>query len=280
LTRTLQVLLINVVANGLFYNPEMTIGLLHQHNLVERIFEKWIQLLDEKVKRLHDFKLSILALSALFYLPFETWPPSLQKELKVVYNTILKVIHQYAERKQELDEESDETSSSDDDEDDEDDEDPGNNDDLDLESSDTSSDDASSSDGDDEDEDENIGLNPIEKKALNLLRKYDDQESVDPNSIAESYVNRLDDDTSDLTDESSDEFDLDDDDDFDTLIDEIDEILFFLEALQAFSIRDDPVFNQLMNTLSEEEKKQFQELNLEANARQIKSQQRTQSPKK
>jgi hypothetical protein len=243
----------------MFYNPQLTLNFLNEKNLAEQIFARWFALLDEKVKRLHDLKLFILALSTLFYLPFATWPAVLQRELKVIFNTIFATIRKYEARKLNKEQESDETTSDEEDDDEDDDEDgvEVNNDDKDVGSS--------SEDTSDEEE----GMNDEEIKALAIMKataKYEEQDNIDPNAAAQSLFKRLDEEYSDVSD--SDEFDLEDDEDFETLIDDIDEILFFLEAFQAFSQRDEQVYVQLMNSLTDEEKMNFQQLTTEASVRQ------------
>jgi hypothetical protein len=42
---------VGVVANGLFYNPEIVLNLLVEHNAIDALFTKWFQLLDQRVRR-------------------------------------------------------------------------------------------------------------------------------------------------------------------------------------------------------------------------------------
>jgi len=65
---------------------------------------------------------------------------------------------------------------------------------------------------------------------------------------------------------------VEEDDDFTSLIDEIDELLFFLEAFRVFSGREGPIYQKLLQTFTQEEQVKLQELGNEANERQANKQ--------
>jgi len=62
------------------------------------------------------------------------------------------------------------------------------------------------------------------------------------------------------------------DDEFTSLIDDIDELLFFLEAFRVFSNREGPTYQKLLQTFTQEEQVKLQELGNEANNRQANKQ--------
>jgi len=61
---------------------------------------------------------------------------------------------------------------------------------------------------------------------------------------------------------------IEEDDDPSSLVDDIDELLFFLEAFRVFSSREGPIYQKLLQTFTQEEQVKLQELGNEANTRQ------------
>jgi hypothetical protein len=66
-----------VIINGIYYNPLLTLSFLEHINYTSTFFTKWFESLD-KFKRVHDKKLCIVALLTLLEIPFENIPSSLQ----------------------------------------------------------------------------------------------------------------------------------------------------------------------------------------------------------
>jgi len=61
---------------------------------------------------------------------------------------------------------------------------------------------------------------------------------------------------------------IEDDHEFSSLIDDVDELLFFLEAFRVFSNRENAIYQKLLRSFSPEEQVKLQELGNEANTRQ------------
>ena len=72
--------LIEIVLNCIYYNPQLTLPLLQQHNCVDYIFQFMINQGD-LFKRLHDKKLVILSSCTILSCPLESIPASLVPQL-------------------------------------------------------------------------------------------------------------------------------------------------------------------------------------------------------
>lgn len=70
------------------------------------------------------------------------------------------------------------------------------------------------------------------------------------------------------------ELELADDDDFSSKIDDIDEVVFFFEAFQAFAEREGAACAQLMQSCGPQEEAKFKQLTAEANNRAKKKEER------
>ncbi|KAF8934669.1 hypothetical protein BGZ52_003629 [Haplosporangium bisporale] len=79
---------IEVVMNALYYNAGVTLRLLEENGWTQRFFGAWFGSL-EKFSRVHDKKLSIIALCAILSVPVEQLPPALQNGWPQVLNGIL-----------------------------------------------------------------------------------------------------------------------------------------------------------------------------------------------
>lgn len=71
-------MLIEVVANCLYYNPALALDGLFQQNLMKDAFSTWFSLLEKDTIRLHFLKISIIGLTSLFQVPFANWPSDTQ----------------------------------------------------------------------------------------------------------------------------------------------------------------------------------------------------------
>ncbi|KAI9004065.1 putative nonsense-mediated mRNA decay protein [Gaertneriomyces semiglobifer] len=67
---------IEIIVNALFYNPSGTLAVLEERGATTAVFELWFTSLDD-FRRVHDKKLSILALLAILQLPVAQIPTSL-----------------------------------------------------------------------------------------------------------------------------------------------------------------------------------------------------------
>ncbi|KAG0017779.1 hypothetical protein BGZ80_007926 [Entomortierella chlamydospora] len=79
---------IEVVMNALYYNPSVTLRLLEENGWTQVFLTVWFTNLD-KFSRVHDKKLSIVALCSILSVPVEQLPPALQSGWPQVLNGIL-----------------------------------------------------------------------------------------------------------------------------------------------------------------------------------------------
>jgi len=82
------------------------------------------------------------------------------------------------------------------------------------------------------------------------------------------YISKI----AELYQDASDESIEEDDQEFTSLIDDVDELLFFLEAFRVFSNREVPTYQKLLQSFTQEEQVKLQELGNEANNRQANKQ--------
>lgn len=243
-----KVLLIEVFANALYYNTAMTLSFVESKNWTSSLFGLWFQLLGEHFTRLHDVKLSILALSSLLHVPFGAWPASLKGELKNIVCAVMDLIFKFRKMEVEKEKRAQEERSGD-----------GNDSDGDLLP-------LESDPGEgylNKLEAENDGPSSI------LFAKsttYEDHQDAASDLMDGDISSRLlqayqDDDDDDNI------FDLEDEDDFEVLTDQIDDVLFFLEAFQGFSQRDTPVYEALVKVFTDEDKAKLSQLSQEGNQR-------------
>ncbi|KAG0315466.1 hypothetical protein BGZ97_008202 [Linnemannia gamsii] len=79
---------IEVVMNALYYNAAVTLRLLEENGWTQRFLTAWFTSLD-KFSRVHDKKLSIIALCSILSVPVEQLPPALQSNWPQVLDGIL-----------------------------------------------------------------------------------------------------------------------------------------------------------------------------------------------
>jgi len=91
----LKVSLLVVIANSLYYNPLLTLQYFSEKNITTEIFDVWFRLLNTSFKRTHEIKLTILGLSAIFHVPFSTWPPILQSQLKIIVTALMELCKKF-----------------------------------------------------------------------------------------------------------------------------------------------------------------------------------------
>ncbi|ORX79697.1 ARM repeat-containing protein [Basidiobolus meristosporus CBS 931.73] len=89
-TSALLVHCLEVVVNCIYYNPALTLRTLEEQGLTTRFFTLWFQNL-EKFSRVHDKKLTIVALCALIELPNDQIPASLQPVWSQLMEGVLNV---------------------------------------------------------------------------------------------------------------------------------------------------------------------------------------------
>jgi len=237
--------LLQVVSNTLYYNPIISLNHLESKGVTLQVFQTWFSLLNTSFKRRHEIKVTILGLSAILYVPFPQWPAVLQSQLKTLVAALMELCKKYMKIKEDESNSSGETNSdlSSDSELDEDD--------LDID--------------DMPDEESKNEMAVIKKNIKELKSKvYADNEDVAPDLLNGAIISRL----ADLYEDAPSDEDIEDDYEFLSLIDDVDEIVFFLEAFQSISKQSPEIYQQLLSTFTLEEQNKLQELANEANQRQ------------
>ncbi|KAJ3028278.1 UNVERIFIED_CONTAM: hypothetical protein HDU68_002025 [Siphonaria sp. JEL0065] len=90
-----KVHLLELIINCLYHSPVQTIQLLEASNATASFFYIWFKELDQ-FSRVHDKKISILALTALFSVPVQNIP-SLQGHIGILLQNLLKLFKEYPE---------------------------------------------------------------------------------------------------------------------------------------------------------------------------------------
>ena len=67
-----------MVINAVYYNPQLTLSVLEMNGLTNKFFSLWFANIDN-FRRVHDKKLSIVAISALLNIPPQQVPASVQQ---------------------------------------------------------------------------------------------------------------------------------------------------------------------------------------------------------
>jgi len=100
-SRNFKILLLEIVINSIYYNPTLTISYLDTKNWIDSFFNLWFGLLPY-FKRLHDMRVSILALSCLFTLQFNSLPKSIQEQLNNIMTILLQLVYSFEEAKSKM----------------------------------------------------------------------------------------------------------------------------------------------------------------------------------
>ncbi|CAN6977212.1 unnamed protein product [Brassica oleracea var. botrytis] len=213
-TSYLKSLLVQVVANMLYYNPSLTFGVLHNTGLASIVFDLWFLMLQQKkksglpanFKREHDKKVCCLGLTSLLALPGGQFPDeAMQRVFRATLDLLVAYKNQLAEAAKvtEVDYEDEMNG---------------------LESNDDESDgEMGMDDTEDGDEAESMKLQKLAAQAKSFR-----------------YVDEDDDDSDD---------DCNDDDEFQSPIDEVDAFVFFVDAIRAMQASDAQRFQNLNQSL-------------------------------
>ncbi|CAF2122421.1 unnamed protein product [Brassica napus] len=213
-TSYLKSLLVQVVANMLYYNPSLTFGVLHNTGLASIVFDIWFLMLQQKkksglpanFKREHDKKVCCLGLTSLLALPGGQFPDeAMQRVFRATLDLLVAYKNQLAEAAKvtEVDYEDEMNG---------------------LESNDDESDgEMGMDDTEDGDEAESMKLQKLAAQAKSFR-----------------YVDEDDDDSDD---------DFSDDDEFQSPIDEVDAFVFFVDAIRAMQASDAQRFQNLNQSL-------------------------------
>uniref|UniRef100_A0A0D9VFY5 Importin N-terminal domain-containing protein n=1 Tax=Leersia perrieri TaxID=77586 RepID=A0A0D9VFY5_9ORYZ len=205
------------ISNALYYNPTLTLAILHKLGVVTEIFNLWFGMLEQvkksgvraNFKREHDKKVCCLGLTSLISLPANHIPvEALNRIFKATLDLLVAYKEQVAESKKQDDADGDDMDGFDADEDE---------------------DDEVESDKemglDDEDADEVNGLH-LQKLAAEA-RGFQPADEYD--------------------DDSDDDFS--DDEELQSPIDEVDPFILFVETVQGLQASDPTKFQNLMQTL-------------------------------
>uniref|UniRef100_A0A1J3IJ64 Importin beta-like SAD2 n=1 Tax=Noccaea caerulescens TaxID=107243 RepID=A0A1J3IJ64_NOCCA len=217
-TSFLKSLLIQVVANMLYYNPSLTLGVLHNTGLGSKVFDLWFQMLQQKkksglpanFKREHDKKVCCLGLTSLLALPGGPFPDeALQRVFKATLDLLVAYKNQLAEaaKETEVDYEDDMNG---------------------LESDD---------DDDDDGSDGEMGMDATEDGDEAESRKL---AKLAAQAKAFRYVDE------DEDDDSDDDYS---DDEFQSPIDEVDAFVFFVDAVRVMQASDAQRFQNIYQSL-------------------------------
>ncbi|GAU12054.1 hypothetical protein TSUD_00190 [Trifolium subterraneum] len=217
----LKCLLMQVIADGLYYNATLTLSILHKLGVASEIFNLWFHMLQEvkksgvrsNFKREHGKKVCCLGLISLLALPADQLPG---EALGRVFRATLDLLVAYKDQVAEAAKEEEEEEEEDDDDmngfqsDDEDEDDSGSDREM----------GADAEDGDEAD-------------SSKLIKLTDQAKSFRPN-------NEDDDDSDD---------DFSDDEELQSPIDEVDPFIFFVDTMKVMQSSDPMKFQNLTQTL-------------------------------
>ncbi|KAL9347673.1 hypothetical protein Peur_059039 [Populus x canadensis] len=214
----LKCLLMQVVADALYYNPALTLSILHKLGVATEIFNLWFQMLQQvkksgvraNFKREHDKKVCCLGLTSLLALPADQLPG---EALGPVFTATLDLLVQYKDQLAEAAKEEEAEDLGDMDgfqTDDEDDDGDGSDKEMGV-------------DAEDGDEADSIKLHKLAAQAKSF-RPHDEDD-----------------------DDSDDDYS--DDEDLQSPIDEVDPFIFFVDTIKAMQALDPLRFQNLTQTL-------------------------------
>ncbi|KAI3459723.1 hypothetical protein Pfo_016386 [Paulownia fortunei] len=216
----LKCLLMEVVADALYYNASLTLNILQKLNVATEVFNLWFQMLQQtkksgaraNFKREHDKKVCCLGLTSLLPLPADQLPgEALERVFKSTLDLLVAYKDQVAESAKEEEEE-----------DGEDDDDMGN----------FQTDDED--DGDDSDKDMGVDAEDGDEAESLKLQKL----------AARAKAFR----TTELDDDDSDD-DFSDDEELQSPIDDVDPFVFFVDTIKALQASVPLRFQNLTQTL-------------------------------
>ncbi|KAH9924352.1 ARM repeat-containing protein [Epithele typhae] len=96
-TNALRLATLNVVVNAVLYNPAATLSILDQTGVARKFFDKWFAAInvEARLPRVHDKKLSIVALCALMEVDPASIPQSVQEGWPGIVSGALKLFQEY-----------------------------------------------------------------------------------------------------------------------------------------------------------------------------------------
>ncbi|XP_060181526.1 importin beta-like SAD2 [Lycium barbarum] len=215
----LKCLLVQVIADALYYNAPLTLNILQKLGIATEVFNLWFQMLGQtkksgarvNFKREHDKKVCCLGLTSLLPLPVDQLPgEALERVFKATLDLLVAYKDQVAEAAKEDEAEDDDDMNglqSDEDDDEE------------------GSDKEMGDDAEEGDEAESIRLQKLAAQAK-AFRSHDEDDD----------------------DDSDDDF-SDDDEELQSPLDDVDPFIFFVETIKAMQASDPLRFQSLTQTL-------------------------------
>lgn len=284
-SKDFKVLLIEVIANALYYNPALTLQVMEAQGCTQVVFSQWLSII-KLFKREYDIKLVVLGLTAVFELPLASLPPVVQQGAKFILEALVTLLKLSAKLKKDADlrkldreqeiaihkkelEEKKSTGKIDEEDllGDEDDEEIVQLNEI------PDNEDADAIDSDDE-EMEFAMLNSNVRSILS-----DDQPIDLGDDSSEEAIVEGDDDDDDEEDEDDDDDDDeggDDDEEYITIIDQVDELVYFASKMHAKLANEGAHLQGLLQTMTPENQKDLQELVESAKAREVENAQKEQ----
>ncbi|XP_058093575.1 importin beta-like SAD2 isoform X2 [Magnolia sinica] len=210
----LKCLLIQVIADALYYNATMTLGILQKLGVAAEVFNLWFQMLQQVKKsglhanfrREHDKKVCLLGLTSLLALPADQLPgEALERVFRATLDLLVAYKDQVAAGKEEDGDDDNMDGFQTDEEDDE-----------------YETDKEMGDDGEDADEADSLKLQKLAAQAKAFQSNDDDDDSDE---------------------------DYSDDEDLQSPIDEVDPFVFFVDTVKAIQVTDLARFQSLMQKL-------------------------------
>jgi hypothetical protein len=208
---SLRVLLLEVIANCLYYNPMLTLRILEERNFTRPVFEAWFQNANNFTRQ-RDKKLAVIGLSSLMSVPLNNLSAPLIQVYPKLLALCLKFLHLLQMQRDEFGEEG-----------------------------------ASGSEGEEDHQDDDDEEDSDEEDII------PDDEDVEPDittlhqlsAAASEHSWTFKGDADELVDEAI----------YTSPLDDIDEIVFFVQQLQGIQGREgDGAYQQLIGALSGEER--------------------------
>lgn len=217
----LKCLLMQVIADSLYYNAALTLNILQKLGVATEVFNLWFQMLQQvkksgvkaNFKREHDKKVCCLGLTSLLALPSDQLPgEALERVFRATLDMLVAYKDQVAEAAKEEDEAED--------------------------------DDDNDMDGFETDDEDDIG-DASDKEMGVDAEDGDEADSIRLQKLAaQAKAFRSNDDDEDDSDE-----DYSDDEDMQSPIDEVDPFILFVDTVKALQASDPLRFQNLMQTL-------------------------------
>ncbi|WOL12812.1 importin beta-like SAD2 isoform X2 [Canna indica] len=213
----LKCLLMLVIADALYYNPSLTLGILHKLGVAAEVFSLWFHMLQEvkksglraNFKREHDKKVCCLGLTSVLGLPADQLPEdAFGRVFKATLELLVSYKDQVADAKKQADADDDDDDMDGFEDDDENEEDESDNE--------------MGDDAEDGDEADSLKLQKLAAEARGFQSNDSDDDSDD---------------------------DYSDDEELQSPIDEVDPFIFFIETVQAVQVSNPARFQNLTRTL-------------------------------